>query len=120
MNDGPPGSVPERRDGSDPERRGGEGFLRPRFEILGEESLVPDDNVVRPAPDRFTHELMRSEPYFYGAGAEGGEPEPAGRLPAGARVVLVGVGGRGRCRVVDGRGLSVEVACDSLRELPEA
>ena len=102
-----------------PTDEGAEGFLRPQFEILGEESLVPDENVVRPAPDRFTHQLVRAEPYFYGPGAAGDEAEPAGRLPAGARVVLVGAGGRGRCRVVDGRGLSVEVACDSLRQLPD-
>jgi len=94
---------------------GDEGFLRPRFEILGEDSLVPDDNLVRPAPDRFTHELVRAEPYFYRPGEA-----PAGHLPAGAPVVLLTEDdGAGRCRVVDGRGLSVEVASDSLRRLPE-
>ena len=100
--EGPEGSVPE-------------GFLRPRFEILGEDSLVPDDNLVRPAPDRFTHELVRTEPYSYGAGEA-----PAGQLPAGTRVVVTDDDGAGRCRVVDSRGLSVEVASDSLRRLPEA
>jgi hypothetical protein len=103
--EGPGGCVPERH----------EGFLRPRFEILGEESLVPDANLVRPAPDRFTHELVRPEPYSYGA-----DEGPAGQLPAGTRVVLMEDDGSGRCRVVDGRGLYVEVARDSLRKLPEA
>ena len=97
-------------DGPEPQ----EGFLRPQFEIVGEESLVPEDNLVRPAPQRFTHELVRAEPYFYAAGEA-----PAGHLPAGSRVVLMGDDGAGRCRVVDGRGLYVEVACDSLRTLPE-
>ena len=111
MNDGPAGAEPE--------RRGGEGFLRPRFEIMGEESLVPDENLVRPAPDRFTHELVRTEPYFYGLPGPGGDVPPDGRLPAGAHVVVLTDRGDW-CRVVDGRGLAVEVARDSLRELPDA
>jgi len=96
---------------------GAGGFLRPRFEILGEESLVPDENLIRPAPDRFTHELVRTEPYFYDPPGPAGDVPPDGSLPAGTRVVVLDDRGD-RVRVVDGRGLAVEVACDSLRELP--
>jgi hypothetical protein len=88
-----------------------EGFLRPEAEILSESSLVPDANQVRPAPTRFTHEVVDATPFFYGAHGD----QAAGELPAGTRVVLLREGEDGRCWVVDGRGLYVAIACASLR-----
>jgi Leishmanolysin len=97
--------------------RPGPGVIRrPEAVVLGEESLVPDRNVVRPAPNRFTHELLVDEPYRLD------RPEPStdtdGVLPARTKVVLL-VERRDRCRVVDGRGLYVEVRRSSLRRLPD-
>jgi hypothetical protein len=90
-------------------------MLRPEMVILGDEVLVPRDNVVRPPPNRFTHELVVDEPYRFDRPEQ--TPRPDGVLPAGTRVVLL-VEGDDRCRVVDGAGRYVQVRRDSLRELP--
>jgi hypothetical protein len=45
-------------------------------------------------------------------------PEPDGVLPAGTPVAVL-VEDAGRCRVVDGSGLYVEVRRRSIRELPD-
>lgn len=105
---------PGHEHGSESGREAGR-MLRPEPVVLGEEALVPDRNVVDPAPNRFTHELTEDEPYRFD------RPEPSdefdGVLAAGTPVVLL-VDGPERCRVVDGRGLYVEVRCASMRELP--
>jgi hypothetical protein len=92
-------------------------ILRPDVSVLADEALVPEGNVVRPAPNRFTHELLADEPYRFD------RPEPAdapdGVFPAGTRVVVL-VEEADSCRVVDGSGLYVEVSRTSLRKLPDA
>jgi hypothetical protein len=90
---------------------------RPETNVLADEALVPDSNLVRPPPTRFTHELLVDEPYRFDRQRRG--REPAGVLPAGTRVVVL-VEGEDHCRVVDGRGLYVEVRRASLRRLSEA
>jgi hypothetical protein len=92
-------------------------ILRPDVSVLDDEALVPEQNVVRPAPNRFTHELLADEPYRFDRPERAGEPD--GVLPAGTRVVLL-VEGADSCRVVDGNGLYVEVSPTSLRKLPNA
>jgi hypothetical protein len=92
-----------------------EGFLRPETEVLGDEALIPAENLVRPPPNHFTHELVAETPFFYrtASAAEG----PDGRFEAGTKVVLLVRGAEGRCRVVDDRGVYAEIACESLVEL---
>ena len=92
-------------------------MLRPEALVLGGEALIPESNIVRPAPNRFTHELIVDEPYRFDRPERSREPD--GVLPAGTPVVLL-VEGDDRCRVVDGTGLSVEVRRASLRKLPDA
>lgn len=100
------------------EADGDEGvMLRPEPVVLGEEALVPDQNAVRPEPNRFTHELLVDEPYRFDRPEPSAEPD--GMLPAGTPVVLM-VEGPERCRVVDGSGLYVEVRRASLRPLSQA
>lgn len=101
----------------DPERIDlGEGaILRPPMEVLGEESLISPTHEIRPAPNRFTHELVVDEPYRFDPSAS----EPTGVLPAGTSVLLVVEGDR-HCWVVDGAGRYVEVRTTSLRQLPGA
>jgi hypothetical protein len=90
-------------------------MLRPESRVLGDETLIPEANLVRPPPTRFTHELAVDEPYRLDRPERAAEPD--GVLPAGTQVaVLADLGDR--CRVVDGSGLSVEVRRASLRELP--
>ena len=84
---------------------------RPTPSVIAEGAVVPNENLVRPPPNRFTHELAVDEPYRFDAAREG---EPAGVLPAGTPVALLVEAADG-CRVVDGRGLYVRVRCESLR-----
>jgi hypothetical protein len=90
-------------------------MLRPEATVLGDESLVPEVNTVRPAPNRFTHELSVDEPYRFDEGEETAEPD--GVLPAGTPAVLL-VEGPDRSRVVVQGGLYIEVRTASLRKLP--
>lgn len=92
-----------------------EGFVRPEALVLPANALVPNENLIWPPPNLFTHVLARVQPYFYGAAADGGPAD--GELAAGTRVVLLVYEGGSACRVVDGRGLYVEVEYAALRRL---
>jgi hypothetical protein len=87
-------------------------MLRPEARVLPDAALVQETDVISPPPNRFTHKLVADEPYRSGRGGD-----PDGVLPAGTPVVLMVDGGE-RCRVVDGRGLYVEVMRSNLRSLP--
>ncbi len=89
-------------------------MLRPEAVVLGEEALVPASNLVQPPPNRFTHELVVDEPYWFDRPGRG-HRRPDGVLRAGTPVAVL-VEGEDRCRVVDGRGAYVEVRRSSLRE----
>jgi hypothetical protein len=101
------------RPGDEPDR----GVVRPEAVVLGEDAVVPERNIVRPPPNRFTHELSVDEPYRLDRPKSGDEPD--GVLPAGTRVALL-VEEADRSRVVAGSGLYVEVRRSSLRRLPDA
>jgi hypothetical protein len=102
-----------RSDGDQPAPEDGV-VLRPDMVVLGEDALVPAQNLIRPAPNRFTHELIVDEQYQFD------RPEPTDRpdgvISAGTAVAVLVVGDEW-CRVVDPRGLYVEVRRASLREL---
>jgi hypothetical protein len=95
------------RDGHD------HGVLRPDAIVLGEETLVPPLNLVRPAPNSFTHTLTVDEPYWFDGHARGGD-RPDGVLAAGTPVTLL-VSGPELCRVIDAGGMYVEVRAANLR-----
>jgi hypothetical protein len=108
----------ERPSGEEPEADPGAGtMLRPAARVLPDRTLVPEANLVRPPPNRFTHELVVDEAYRFERPERAGEPD--GVLPAGTPVAVL-IEGRERCRVVDGSGLYVEVRRASLRKLPDA
>lgn len=90
------------------------GFLRPEAEVLEDKSMIPKQNQISPAPNQFTHELTRAEPFYY-AGPQQGRP-PDGELPQGAKVVLLVYHGGQYCRVADGRGLYVEIEHAGLKK----
>jgi len=90
-------------------------FIRPKAVVLSEESLIPEDNQISPPPNRFTHQLKSSQPFYY-TGAQQASP-PDGELPADAKVVLLRHDGGSYCRVVDEQGLYVEIQFDSLKKL---
>ena len=90
-----------------------EGFKRPDAVVLPDEAMVPPANLIRPAPNRFTHVLPRAEPFHFAEHPAGGA-RPDGELPAGTKVVLLLHDGGPTCRVVDGRGLYVQVRFAAL------
>jgi hypothetical protein len=92
-----------------------EGFARPEAEVLAEKALIPGPNLIAPAPNQFTHEVARAQPYYF-TGAQSGMA-PDGEFSAGTLVVLLLHDGGVYCRVADGRGLYVETEYDSLRKL---
>jgi hypothetical protein len=90
-------------------------FLRPEAVVLGENAMVPDRNIISPAPNQFTHELTRPQSFYFD-GAQQGTPAN-GEFRAGTKVVLLVYDGGNYCRVADERGLYVEIEYDSLRKL---
>jgi hypothetical protein len=92
-----------------------EDFLRPKATVLPESALVPDRNFISPAPNQFTHKLMREQTYYYSSAQEGVSPD--GLLPAETKVILLVYEGGERCRVADERGLYVEIEYAALRRL---
>ena len=88
-------------------------MLRPKAVVLDNDALVPPKNVVKPPPNRFTHKVKRSQPYFY----EGPRDEPNGEFAEGTPVVLMVYHGGASCRVIDGHGLYVETAYGGLHRL---
>ena len=92
-----------------------EGMIKPEAVVLSTDALVPERNLIVPAPNQFTHELTRPQPFYYTRDRQDAPPD--GQLPAGAKVVLLVYDGGTSCRVADGQGLYVEVEFDSLRKL---
>lgn len=90
------------------------GFVQSKFVIMPENSIVPDENLITPPPNQFTHELTRNVPFYF-TGPQQGRP-PDGELAQGARVVLMVYDGGSYCRVVDEQGLYVAVEYDSLKK----
>ncbi|MBO0657406.1 hypothetical protein J1792_33250 [Streptomyces triculaminicus] len=90
---------------------------RPDVTVLGAEALVPRDNVVRPAPNRFSHVLEQDQPYWFDRAEP--HPQPDGVLAAGTPVVVLREEEEGeQCRVVTGSGLYVSVDRASVGRLP--
>jgi len=92
-----------------------EGFDRPEIVILPEGAAIPDRNLIRPAPNQFTHRLLRSQPYYFSYPAQ--DSSATGELPVDTKVALLRYDGGRYCRVVDGQGLYVELEYDSLKIL---
>ena len=85
---------------------------RPVPQVLPDEALIPAANLVRPPPNRFTHELTVDQPYRLDPANE----QPDGLLPAGSLVVLL-VDEGARSRVVTPAGLYVVIPTTSIRPL---
>lgn len=85
--------------------------------MLGEETLLPATDVVRPVPDHFTHALGDDEPYQLDRPVRDRDPDRV--LPAGTSVLVLSTDDDS-CRVVTASGLAVAVRRANLRELPRA
>lgn len=91
------------------------GFTRPKAEVLEDKALVPEKNIILPAPNQFTHETIDVVPFFYQDAQKNKNPD--GQFPPGTPVVLLVHDKGDYCRVADGQGLYVEVKYKSLKKL---
>ena len=92
-----------------------EQFIKPEAEMLAEDSLIPDKNEISPPPNQFTHELKKSESFYYVSAAQATPPD--GEFAKGAKVVLLRYDGGSYCRVADERGIYAEVQFGCLKKL---
>jgi hypothetical protein len=92
-----------------------EGMKRPEATVLPDSALIPSSCLISPAPNQFTHEVTRPQPFYTSLGTPSGPP--AGRFDAGTMVVLLYHDGTDLCRVVDGAGHYVDTRFDGLRKL---
>lgn len=90
--------------------------LRPEAVVLGEEALIPESNVVDPVPSPLAHELTIDEPYWYDGVTH--NQRPSGMLPSGTPVAII-EDRPDQYRVVDGRGLAVDIRRSSVRRRRE-
>jgi len=88
-------------------------IVRPEAVVLTGAVLLPPENRVKPAPNRFTHETTKSQPYFFDSNGT----RAAGEFAAGTRVVLMVYTSGKYCRVIDGQGLYVRTDYAGLRPL---
>lgn len=91
------------------------GFIRPKFVVLPENSIVPNENLITPPPNQFTHRVIRQVPFYF-TGPQQGRPAD-GELKEGALVVLLVHDGGSYCHVADETGLYVVVEFDSLQKI---
>lgn len=89
-------------------------MLRPKAIVLPESAVVPERSSISPPPNRFTHEVVVAQPYYFSHAPSGA---PAGEFAPHTKVALLRYEGGERCNVVDGRGLYVETSYRGLRLL---
>jgi hypothetical protein len=92
-----------------------EGMKRPEAVVLPDTALVPANNRVLPAPNQFTHQVTKAQPFYFSY--QGPETPPNGEFKPGTKVALLVREPGEMCRVVDGRGLYVQTDCDGLARL---
>src|SRR6266511_3307704 len=88
--------------------------LRPEAFVLSDDALIPESNLIDPPSEPFTHVLIKDEPYWFDGNQ--GDEKPSGTLVAGTPVIVLHEG-PGKYRVVDSRGLVVDVPLSSVRPL---
>jgi len=90
-------------------------MIRPKAVVLSDAAMVPGRNLIDPPPNQFTHQLRKSQPYYYTQAQ--GAATPDGEFAVGTQVVFMTYDGGAYCRVVDARGLYVETAYEGLRSV---
>lgn len=107
--------MPKEREIDRISRKSRAGFLRPEALVLAEGAVVPEKNILAPAPNQFSHRLAQDEPfYFHGADQQ---DSPSGMLAKDTRVMLLCYDGGKHCWIADEHGLYVQVSYGSLKKL---
>jgi hypothetical protein len=91
------------------------GFNETKFKVLSEESIVPEKNIISPAPNQFSHQIVRLCPYYFNKYEQTRPPD--GKLKKGAKVTLLVYEKGDYCRVADKRGLYIEVLYKDIAKL---
>jgi hypothetical protein len=89
-------------------------MLRPKSVILPESAQLPERNVLRPPPNRFSHIVDGEQPYYFTGVDE--RVRPAGYFSSGTKVLLLRQDST-ECWVANCRGLYVAIPCEGLRRL---
>jgi hypothetical protein len=89
-------------------------ILRPKALILPESAQLPEQNVLRPPPNQFSHIIDGEQPYYF-RGVDKGV-RPAGYFSSGTRVLLLRHDST-ECWVANCRGLYVAIPCNGMRPL---
>jgi len=92
-----------------------EGFERPTATVLPDSSLVPPKKLIWPPPNKFTHEVIERQSFYFTY--QGPDTTPNGMFEVGAKVVLIAHDFGEMCNVIDNRGLYVETRLQGLRPL---
>jgi len=64
-----------------------DGMKRPEATVLPDSALIPSNCQISPAPNQFTHEVTRSQPFYASRGTPSGPP--TGQFDAGAKVAAL-------------------------------
>jgi hypothetical protein len=91
-----------------------ENVIRPQMITMEESALIPPQNLIRPAPNQFTHTLKRPQAYRFD---QSPNAQVDGELAKGTRVVLLFHEDGPLCRVANEEGLYVEIEFDSLKKI---
>ena len=90
-------------------------FIRPKAVILESNSIIPEKNIISPAPNQFTHVTKESQPYYFIEVERAQNPD--GEFKKDTRVILLKYDGGEYCWVANEQGLYVEVDHKGLRPL---
>ena len=90
-------------------------MIRPKAVVLDNDAMIPDRNIVKPAPNQFTHVVTQTKPYYYN-GRENAKA-PDGEFKQQTRVVLIRHDGGNDCWVASEEGLYAETDYRNLKKL---
>lgn len=90
-------------------------MLRPKATVLPKSAQIPEQNLIRPPPNQFSHEVVADQAYYFIDPQQTAQSE--GKFLAGTHVLLLAYDGGPACRVADAQGLYVATAFDGLRPL---
>ena len=92
-----------------------ENFIKPKAKVLSEESYVPSERIISPAPNQFTHKLLSNQPYYFQGPQQ--QMPPNGEFLAKTNVILIRYDGGSYCWVADEQGIFAEIEYSSLKKL---
>jgi hypothetical protein len=94
-----------------------EHMVRPSVSVLPESALVPEQNLLKPPPNQFSHVVTVDQPYYFQP--PGPEIQAGGLFLAGTQVLLIARTDGPMCHVADGRGIYVLTLYEGIRRITD-